>query len=45
MTPIDFGAFTTGNQYQIDLGLLSVTENTVTSATNVETFVWQNDPT
>ena len=44
MTPIDFGAFTTGNQYQIDLGLTSVTENTVTSTTNVETFVWQNDP-
>jgi hypothetical protein len=44
MTPMDFGAFTTGNQYQIDLGLTSVTENTVTSTTNVETFVWQNDP-
>ena len=44
MTPMDFGSFTTGNQYLIDLGLTSVTENTVTSTTNVETFVWQNDP-
>jgi hypothetical protein len=33
------------NQYQLDLGLLSVTENTVTAGTDVETFVWQVDPT
>jgi hypothetical protein len=34
-----------GSSGQLDLGLLSVVENTVTSTTDVETFVWQSDPT
>ena len=48
MNPVDFGNENNnlGSSGQLDLGLLSVVENTVTSATtDVETFVWQSDPT
>jgi len=47
MNPVDFGNDNNmGSSAQLDLGLLSVVENTVTSATtDVETFVWQIDPT
>ena len=47
MNPVDFGNDNNiGSSAQLDLGLLSVAENTVTSATtDVETFVWQIDPT
>jgi hypothetical protein len=34
-----------GSSGQLDLGLISVVENTVTTTTDVETFVWQVDPT
>jgi hypothetical protein len=34
-----------GSSGQLDLGLISVVENTVTTTTDVETFVWQSDPT
>jgi hypothetical protein len=34
-----------GSSGQLDLGLLGVVENTVTTTTDVETFVWQSDPT
>ena len=43
MTPVDFGTGMVDN-YILDLGLTSVTENTVTATTDVETFVWQVDP-
>jgi hypothetical protein len=47
MNPVDFGNDNNiGSSAQLDLGLVSVVENTVTSATtDVETFVWQIDPT
>ena len=47
MSPVDFGNENNnlGSSGQLDLGLLSVVENTVTTATDVETFVWQTDPT
>jgi len=54
MTNINFGpidyylGFPDGlgvNPYQLDLGLLSVVENPVTAGTDIETFVWQVDPT
>ena len=48
MSPVDFGNENNnlGSSGQLDLGLLSVVENTVTSATtDVEAFVWQSDPT
>jgi hypothetical protein len=47
MNPVDFGNDNNiGSSAQLDLGLLNVVENTVTSATtDVETFVWQIDPT
>ena len=47
MTPVDFGNNNNiGSSAQLDLGLLSVVENTVTSTTtDVEAFVWQVDPT
>jgi hypothetical protein len=46
MSPVDFGNDNNlGSSGQLDLGLLSVVENTVTTATDVETFVWQTDPT
>ena len=47
MSPVDFGNDNNlGSSGQLDLGLISVVENTVTSATtDVETFVWQTDPT
>ena len=46
MSPVDFGNNNNiGSSGQLDLGLLNVVEETVTSASNVETFVWQEDPT
>lgn len=46
MTPIDFGNNNNiGSSGQLDLGLLNVVEETVTAASDVETFVWQVDPT
>lgn len=44
MTQIDFGSLATASPYQLDLGLIAVTENTVTAATDIEEFVWQVDP-
>lgn len=46
MSSIDFGNDKNiGSSGQLDLGLVSVVENAVTATTDVETFVWQNDPT
>ena len=44
--PCDFGSLAdlAGN-YPMDLGLLSVTENTVDETTVIKDFVWQLDPT
>lgn len=50
MTQIDFGGLTDGSgnnkpsPYQLDLGLTSVTENSVAATTDIEDFVWQVDP-
>jgi hypothetical protein len=46
LSPVDFGNDNNlGSSGQLDLGLISVVENTVTTTTDVETFVWQTDPT
>jgi hypothetical protein len=46
LNPVDFGNDQNlGSSAQLDLGLLSVVENPVTAGTDVETFVWQVDPT
>jgi hypothetical protein len=46
MSTVDFGNDKNiGSSAQLDLGLVSVVENAVTAASDVETFVWQNDPT
>jgi hypothetical protein len=46
MSSVDFGNDNNiGSSAQLDLGLVSVVENAVTAASDVETFVWQNDPT
>jgi len=46
MSSVDFGNNNNiGSSAQLDLGLLNVVEETVTAATDVETFVWQQDPT
>lgn len=44
MTQIDFGSLSTASPYQLDLGLTSVTENSVAANTDIEDFVWQVDP-
>lgn len=41
--PVDFGSSMADN-YILDLGLTSVTENTVSASTDIETFIWQADP-
>ena len=44
MTQIDFGDFNSAQSpYHLDLGLTKIAENTVTSTTTLEDFVWQAD--